>query len=350
MKQLEISSDILKTIGNTPLIKLNKITKNSPHQFFAKVEYFNPGGSIKDRIGLAMIEAAEKRGLLKPGGTIVEATAGNTGMGLALAALVKGYKCIFVLPAKMSGEKRAMLRAYGARVIITPTGVEPEDPMSHYSVAKRISEQTENCLYTNQYHNSDNFDVHYQVTGPELWQQAKGEIDAFVAGVGTGGTLSGVGKYLKEQNPNVKIICADPIGSILADLYHHGKVIDPPGAYKVEGVGEDMLPGNCHLKVYDGFEKVDDLEAFSMTRRLVEEEALCVGPSSGLILVGAMKYAAKLTKPSKIVVVMPDSGKAYMSKAFNDQWMVENGFLNPEALKKAFNVEVLAAEELKKYK
>ena len=350
MSTLGISNDILATIGNTPLIKINNITKGSPHQFFAKLEYFNPGGSIKDRIGLWMIEAAEKRGHLKPGGTIVEATAGNTGLGLALAAAVKGYKCIFVLPAKMSEEKRAMLKAFGARIIITPMGVEPEDPMSHYSVAKKIAEQTQNCLYTNQYHNPDNFDVHYRVTGPELWEQTKGQIDAFVAGVGTGGTLSGVGKYLKEKNPNVKIICADPVGSILEDLYLHGKIVTPPGAYKVEGVGEDMLPENCHIKSYDGFEKVNDQEAFTMTRRLIKEEALCVGPSSGLILVGAIKYAAKLTKPSKIVVVMPDSGKAYLSKAFNDRWMVENGLLNPEVLKTAFNVEVSAAEELKKYK
>lgn len=345
----QVYSDILGTIGNTPLVKLNKVTKGSPHQFFAKIEYFNPGGSIKDRIGLAMIEAAEKRGQIKPGGTIVEATAGNTGMGLALAAAVKGYKCIFVLPEKMSEEKRAMLRAYGARVVVTPTGVEPENPMSHYSVAKKIADNIENCLYTNQYHNPDNYDVHYQVTGPELWQQTKGEIDMFVAGVGTGGTLSGVGKYLKEQNPNVKIICADPVGSILADLYYHGKVIDAPGSYKVEGVGEDMLPENCHLKVYDDFVKVNDKEAFTMTRQLVVDEGLCVGPSSALILVAAMKYAEKLQKPSKIVVVMPDSGKAYLSKAFSDNWMVENGFLSESALKSAFNAEVKAADELKKF-
>lgn len=345
----EIFSDILKTIGNTPIVKINKLFPNSPHQFYAKMEYFNPAGSIKDRIGLAMIEGAEKRGILKPGGTIVEATAGNTGMGLALAAIVKGYKCIFVLPEKMSEEKRAMLRMYGARVIITPMGVAPEDPLSHYSVAKKIADNTPNCLYSNQYHNPDNFDVHYNVTGPEIWKQMGGDIDAFVAGVGTGGTLSGVGKYLKEKNPNVKIICADPIGSILSDLYYHGKIIDPPGAWKVEGVGEDMLPENCHLKRYDGFEKVNDQESFELTRRLVAEEGLCVGPSSALILAGAVKYAEKIKKPSKILVVMPDSGKAYLSKAFSDKWMVENGFMKAEALKSAFNVEVPAAEELKKY-
>lgn len=347
--KLGISQNILETIGNTPLVKLNKVTADLPHQFFAKMEYFNPGGSIKDRIGLSMIEAAEKRGQIKPGGTIVEATAGNTGLGLALAAAVKGYKCIFVLPEKMSEEKRAMLKAYGARVVITPTGVEPENELSHYSVAKRIAEKTPNCLYTNQYHNPDNFDVHYHVTGPELWNQTQGEIDVFVAGVGTGGTLSGVAKYLKEQKKDVKIICADPVGSILSDLYYHGKVIDPPSSYKVEGVGEDMLPENCHLKLYDGFEKVNDKEAFAMTRQLVIDEALCVGPSSALILVAAMKYAKKLTKPSKIVVVMPDSGKAYLSKAFNDQWMVENEFMSPSVLKTSFNVEVRAEEELKKY-
>lgn len=350
---LKISQSILETIGETPLIKLRNITKGSKHEFFAKVEYFNPGGSIKDRIALAIIEAAEKRGELKPGGMIVEATAGNTGMGLALVAAVKGYKCIFVLPAKMSEEKRAILRAYGARVVITPAGVTPEDSMSHYSVAKKIAtelkKETGNCFYANQYHNPDNFDAHYHVTGPELWKQAQGEIDVFAAGVGTGGTLSGVAKYLKEQRPDIKILCTDPVGSILADLYHHGKVIDPPGTYNVEGVGEDMLPDNCHLQRYDAFVKVNDQESFVMTRRLVAEEGLCVGPSSGLILVGAMKYAETLVKASKIVVVMPDSGKAYLSKAFNDQWMVENGFLAEAEMKKAFNIEVLAAEEMKKY-
>jgi cystathionine beta-synthase len=249
----------------------------------------------------------------------------------------------------MSEEKRALLKAYGARVVITPTGVEPEHPMSHYSVAKKIASKISNCLYTNQYNNPDNFDIHYESTGPEIWRQTNGEIDAFVAGVGTGGTLSGVAKFLKEKNPNVKIICGDPIGSILYDLYYHGKVVNPPAAYKVEGVGEDMLPNNCHLKRYDEMVQVSDPEAFTMTRRLVEEEGLCVGPSSGLILVAAMKYAEKLQKPSKIIFVMPDSGKSYLSKAFSDQWMVENGFMTKEKLNGAFNVEVSAEDELKKY-
>jgi cystathionine beta-synthase len=355
--QLQISENILETIGSTPLVRLNKITKQNPkisqHQFFAKMEYFNPGGSTKDRIAMGLIEAAEKRGELKPGGTIVEATAGNTGMGLALVAAVKGYKCIFVLPAKMSEEKRAMLRAYGARVVITPMGVEPEDPMSHYSVAKKIAmslkEKTNNCFYANQYHNLDNMQAHYEATGPELWSQTKGEIDYFVAGVGTGGTLSGVAKYLKEKNPNVKILCADPVGSILYDLYYHGKIVDPPGSYKVEGVGEDMLPDNCKLKTYDDFVKVNDYEAFTTTRKLVVDEGLCVGPSSALILAGAMKFAETITKPSKFIVMMPDSGKSYLSKAFNDRWMFENGFLQEEEMNKAFNVEILAEQELKNY-
>ena len=354
---LQVSNSILDTIGQTPLVRLNKITKQNPkisqHQFFAKMEYFNPGGSTKDRIAVALIEAAEKRGELKPGGTIVEATAGNTGMGLALVAAVKGYKCIFVLPAKMSEEKRAMLRAFGARVVITPMGVEPEDPMSHYSVAKKIAmslkEKTNNCFYANQYHNLDNMQAHYDVTGPELWNQTKGEIDYFVAGVGTGGTLSGVAKYLKEKNPNVKILCTDPVGSILYDLYYHGKIVDPPGSYKVEGVGEDMLPDNCKIKTYDDFIKVNDFEAFTTTRKLVVDEGLCVGPSSALILAGAMKHAETVAKPSKFIVMMPDSGKSYLSKAFNDRWMFENGFLSNNEMKTAFNVEILAEQELKNY-
>lgn len=344
-----ISNSILDTIGNTPLIKLNKVVSNTQHQFFAKVEYFNPGGSIKDRIALYMVEAAEKRGEIKPGGTIVEATAGNTGMGLALVAAVKGYKCIFVLPEKMSEEKRAMLRAYGAKVVITPTGLEPEDPLSHYSVAKKIAQSTPNCFYANQYHNMDNLDYHYKVTGPEIWQQTSGEIDVFAGGVGTGGTLSGVAKYLKEKNPQVKVLVTDPVGSIIYDLFHHGKIVDKPGAWKVEGVGEDMLPDNCVLKSYDEVIKVTDKDAFQLTRRLIIEEGLCVGPSSGLILAGALEYSKKLTKPSKIVVVMPDSGKAYLSKVFNDKWMVENGLMEASAMNNAFNTEVKAADFIKNY-
>lgn len=357
MHQLGISQSILETVGSTPLVKLHKIIKTNSkldrHEFFAKMEYFNPSGSTKDRIALYMIEQAEKRGELKPGGTIVEATAGNTGLGLALVAAVKGYKCIFVLPAKMSSEKRDLLRAYGARVVITPMGVEPEDPMSHYSVAKKIAdsirEKTGNCFYSNQYHNLDNMDLHYNVTAPELWNQTGGKIDVVAAGVGTGGTLSGIAKFLKEKNKEIKILCTDPVGSILYDLYYHGKVVDPPGSYKVEGVGEDMLPGNCKIETYSDFIKVNDQEAFVLTRKLATEEGLCVGPSSALILAGAMKYAEKLTKPSKIIVMMPDSGKSYLSKVFNDQWMVDNQFETAENMNSAWNKEIPAHLELKNY-
>lgn len=340
-----IYDSILETIGNTPIVRLKNVTKGSKHQFFAKIEYFNPGGSIKDRVAVAMIEEAEKRGELKAGGTIVEATSGNTGVGLALAAAVKGYKCIFVMPEKMSEEKRAILRAYGAKVVITPM-VDPEHPLSHYSVSQKIAKETPGAFLTNQYHNPDNPQRHYQTTGPEIWKQMDGKVDVVVGGAGTGGTLSGVAKYLKEMNPNIKAICADPIGSILYDLYYHKKIVDPPGSYKVEGVGEDMLPDNVHLNIYDGFERVSDPEAFAMTRRLVAEEGLLVGPSSALALVGAMKAAEKIEKPSNIVVVFPDSGRAYLSKAFNDQWMIENALLKPEEAKNVFNRVVNAADFL----
>lgn len=344
----QISQSILETIGNTPMVELHNVIKGSKHRFFAKVEYFNPGGSIKDRVAVAMIEEAEKRGDLKPGGTIVEATSGNTGVGLALAASVKGYKCIFVMPQKMSEEKRALLRAYGAQVVITPM-VDPEDPMSHYNVAKRIVEQVPGAFLANQYHNPDNVARHYQTTGPEIWKQMDGKVDMLVGGAGTGGTLSGCAKYLKEKDPSVKIVCADPIGSILYDLYYHKKIVDPPGSYKVEGIGEDMLPDNVHLNMYDGFVRVSDPEAFEMTRRLVSEEGLLVGPSSATALMGAIKFSEKLEKPSNIVVIFPDSGRQYLSKAFNDSWLVENGLVNPDQIKDAFNRVITAEEAMKMY-
>lgn len=339
-----VYDQILDTIGDTPIVRLKKVTAGSPHEFYVKIESFNPGGSVKDRMAAAIIAGAEKRGELKPGGTIIEATSGNTGLGLAMVSAVRGYKCIFVMPDKISEEKRAILRAYGAKVVITPTAVEPEDPRSYLSVARKLVEKTPDCFYANQYHNVDNRELHYRSTGPEIWSQMDGRLDVFVAGAGTGGTISGVGRYLKEKNPNVKIICADPVGSILSDLYYHGKVVDPPAPYKVEGVGEDMLPENVQLNVMDGFEKIDDAESFAMTRRLIAEEALCVGPSSAMALVGAIKYSRKLEKPSKILVIFPDNGRAYLSKVFNDVWMKENGFLKDDP-KKAFN-RVLSSEEL----
>jgi cystathionine beta-synthase len=310
----------------------------------------NPGGSIKDRVAVSMIEEAEKRGDLKPGGTIVEATSGNTGVGLALAGAVKGYKCIFTMPDKMSEEKRAILRAYGAKVVITPASVEPDHPMSHYSVAKKIAEATPGSFLVGQFNNPDNPARHYQTTGPEIWRQMDGKVDMFVGGAGTGGTLSGCAKFLKEKNPKTQVVVADPIGSILYDLFYHKKVIDPPGSYKVEGVGEDMLPDNVHMHLYDAFVRVSDPEAFTMTRRLVAEEGLLVGPSSALALVGAMKAAEKVDTPMNVVVIFPDSGRAYLSKAFNDKWMVDNGLLTTEEMKHAFNRVVTAEEALKELK
>lgn len=321
-------NNLLETIGNTPIVKLNKVVAGSPHQFFAKLEYFNPGGSVKDRVAVAMIEGAEKRGELKPGGTIVEATSGNTGMGLAMVAAIKGYKSIFVMPDKISEEKRAILRAYGARVVITPTSVEPEDPRSYISVAQTLKKIIPNSILTNQYHNPDNPNRHFEQTGPEIWKQMEGKLDVFVGGAGTGGTVSGVGRYLKSQNPNLKVLCADPVGSILKDLFYHKKVLTPPAPYKVEGVGEDMLPENVHFQYMDDFESVSDVEAFDMTRRLVAEEGICVGPSSALSLVGAIKYSQKLKTPSRILILFPDSGKGYLSKAFNDQWLRDNGLIS----------------------
>jgi cystathionine beta-synthase len=322
-----VFNNLLEAVGNTPLIKLNRVTAGSPHTFWAKLETMNPGGSVKDRIAVEIIEAAEKRGDLKPGGTIVEATSGNTGLGLAMVASIKGYKSIFVMPDKISEEKRAILRAYGSEVIITPTGVEPDDPRSHYSVTARLAKEIPGAFCTNQYHNPDNFNRHYKTTGPELWEQLGEKLDVFVAGAGTGGTISGVGKFLKEKNPKTKIILADPIGSILYDLYYHKKIVNPPAPYKVEGVGEDMLPDNVHFDVMDGVIQVDDKSAFQMTRKIIASEGMCVGPSAALALVAAMEYGKKIEKPSNIVVLFPDNGRAYLSKVFNDQWMKENGLL-----------------------
>ena len=333
-----IYKNILETVGNTPIVELKKIIpKNSPHRFWAKLEYFNPGLSVKDRIALALIEGAEKRGELKPGGTIIEATSGNTGMGLALVSAVKGYKAIFVMPDKISEEKRAALRAYGAKVIITPTAVEPEDPRNYLSVSKKLAEMTPGGFLANQYHNPDNPDIHYQTTGPEIWRQTEGRVDVFVAGAGTGGTISGVGRYLKDKKRDIKIVCPDPVGSILHDLYYKKEIKAQP--YEVEGVGEDMLPDNVHMDVIDAFVQVSDKESFLMTREIVAKEGICVGPSSAMALVGALKYSKKLDKPSNLLIIMADSGRAYLSKAFNDDWLRENKFVpSPMKVKRVFDL------------
>ncbi|MBX9769261.1 MAG: cysteine synthase family protein [Bdellovibrionales bacterium] len=317
----------LDLIGQTPLIELRKVVPGSPHRFFAKVEYFNPGGSVKDRMAAAIIEQAEKRGDLKPGGTIVEATSGNTGVGLAMIAAIKGYRCVFTIPSKMSEEKVNTLRGFGAEVIVTPSGVAADDPRSHYSVAKEIARTRPHCFLANQYDNPDNPAAHIATTGPEIWAQTDGKVDVFVNGAGTGGTISGTGRYLKTQKPSVKIVCADPVGSILYDLFYHKEVRTPPAPYSMEGIGEDMLPKNVHMNVIDAFVQVEDKESFQIARRIAREEGLFVGPSSGAALIGAIKYSQTLKDPKTIVVLFPDNGSKYLSKLYNDKWMKDQGLL-----------------------
>jgi cystathionine beta-synthase len=323
---MDTKRSILDAIGNTPIIRLNRVTERVDSPIYVKCEFLNPGGSIKDRVGLAMIEDAERRGLLHPGGTIIEATSGNTGVGLALAAAVKGYQLVFVLPDKMSEEKIRTLRAYGAEVIVTPTDVAPEDPRSYYCVARRLAQETPNSFYTNQYANPANPEAHYTSTGPEIWEQTGGEIDALVVGMGTGGTISGCGRYLKERNSRIKIIGVDPEGSLYYDLFKYNRRIEAR-PYKIEGIGEDFVPGTIDLGIVDDVIRVADRESFLMTRRLLAEEGLFVGISSGAAVVGALRYARRLRRPRQILVILPDSGNRYVSKVWNESWMREAGFL-----------------------
>ncbi len=325
---MDLKKNVLDAIGNTPLVKLGRISTGVRGELYAKCEFLNPGGSIKDRIGLHMIDIAEKNGTLKPGGTIVEATSGNTGMGLAIAAAIKGYKTVFVMPDKMSEEKRQNLRAFGARVVITPTGVAAESPYSHYSTAARIARETPNSLFMNQYSNLANRETHYQWTGPEIFRQTdNGNFDAIVIGMGTCGTISGIGKYIKEHKPSIKVIGVDPKGSILKDLFETGKM--PVAAtYKIEGIGEDIVPGNCDFSVVDEIIRVEDKESYLMTRALLTKEGIFAGSSSGAAVTGALRWMATQDKPGRVLVIMPDSGNRYLSKVYNDAWMIENGFMD----------------------
>ena len=325
---MDYAKNILETIGNTPMVRLNKIVEDIDATVLAKIETFNPGNSVKDRMALKMIEDAEEQGLLKPGGTIIEGTSGNTGMGLAIAANVKGYKCIFVIADKQSKEKIDILKALGAEVVVCPTAVEPEDPRSYYSVSRRLSEETPNSWYALQYDNLSNTAAHYESTGPEIWKQTDGKVTHFVVGVGTGGTISGVGRYLKEKNPNIKIWGIDTYGSVFKK-YHETGEFDPNEIYSyiTEGIGEDILPANVDFDIIDGFEKVTDKDGAVYTRKLAREEGIFVGNSAGSALKGVLQLKDKFKPDDVVVVLFHDHGSRYVGKMFNDDWMRERGFL-----------------------
>ena len=331
-------NNILETIGNTPLIKLNKITNHLPCTVLAKVEYFNPGNSIKDRMALKMLEVAEKEGKIKPGGTIIEGTSGNTGMGLALAACVKGYKCIFTTTDKQSKEKADILKAVGAEVIVCPTNVEPEDPRSYYSVSKRLATEVPNSWYVNQYDNLANRLAHYEQTGPEIWEQTEGKVTHLVVATGTGGTIVGTGKYLKEKNPNIKIWAIDSYGSLLKKYFETGE-LDQKEVYPYisEGFGEDFVPQNYDMQYIDKFEKVTDKDGAVMARRIAKEEGMFCGYSAGSVLQGMLQLSNELTKDDVVVLIFHDHGSRYVGKVYNDEWMMERGFLDVKTFKDVIN-------------
>lgn len=320
---------VMEAVGHTPIVELRGASREVRPNLYAKLEYMNPGGSVKDRVAFQIVEDYEADGTLQPGGTIVEATSGNTGMGLALAAAIKGYKTIFVMPDKMSEEKVRSLRAFGSRVVMCPTDVAPEDPRSYYEVAKRLVRETPGAVLANQYWNPSNPKAHYLTTGPEIWEQTGGEVDALVVAMGTGGTISGTGKYLKERKPSLKVIGVDPIGSVFYDYFRTGK-LPPAHPYVVEGFGEDFLPGTMNFDVVDEVVRVTDRECFVWTRRLVREEGMYAGGSSGAAVAGAHKWAARQDKALEVLVILPDGASKYLSKIFNDDWMREHGYLGPE--------------------
>ena len=332
-------NNILEAIGHTPLVRLNRISRELKPEIYVKAEFMNPGGSVKDRIGMTMIDDAEKRGLLKPGGTIIEGTSGNTGMGLALVAAVRGYKCVFTTTDKQAKEKVDLLKALGAEVIVCPTAVEPEDPRSYYSVAKKLAREIPNSYYPNQYDNPMNPEAHYLSTGPEIWEDSGGKVTHFVCGLGTGGTISGAGKYLKERNPAVQVVGVDPYGSLYYDFVKTGTTIKAK-TYVVEGIGEDFFPTTMNLKILDDIIQVNDEECFVVARRLAKLEGLFTGGSGGGCLSGALRLARNLTPTDFVVVLLPDTGMRYLSKVYNDEWMRERGYVDAA-------VEITAAEVVK---
>ncbi len=311
--------NVLEAIGDTPLIRVHRIAGGLTAAVYAKIEFVNPGGSVKDRIALAMVEAAEKEGLLKPGGTIVEATSGNTGVGLAMVAAVKGYRCIFIMPDKMSAEKTRLLKAYGAEVVMTPASADSNSPEGYSGVAARLANEIPYAWQPNQFANLNNPDFHYRVTGPEIWEQTEGKITAFIAGIGTGGTISGVGRYLKEQNPKIQVVAADPEGSILSG--------DSPKPWAVEGIGEDYVPKTLNPQVVDEWIRVSDVESFTAARDMAKKEGLLVGGSCGTAMAAGLRFAQRLGPDDMVVVLCPDTGRNYLSKLYSDEWMIENGFM-----------------------
>src|ERR1700761_1038879 len=318
-------NNILEAIGRTPLVRLNRINQGLKPQIYVKADYINPGGSVKDRIGITMIDEAEKQGLLKPGGTIIEGTSGNTGIGLALVGAVRGYKLVFTITDKQSKEKVDLLKAMGAEVIVCPTAVEPDDPRSYYSVAKKLAEEIPNSFYPNQYENLMNPEAHYQTTGPEIWEDSEGKITHFICGMGTGGTISGVGRYLKEKNPDVKIIGVDPVGSLYYDFFKRGETVKAK-TYVVEGIGEDFFPTTMHLKILDDIMQVGDEECFVVARRLVKMEGLFTGGSGEACISATLRLAKDLGPDAFIVAFLPDTGMRYLSKVYNDEWMRERNY------------------------
>jgi cystathionine beta-synthase len=336
MKQF--NQNILDIIGNTPIIKLNKVANHVDSDIYVKLEYMNPGGSIKDRMGVYLCQKAVERGDLKPGGTIVESTSGNTGVGIALFAAIHGYKCVFVMADKQSQEKIDNLKAYGAKVLVCPSDVEPKDPRSYYSVAAKLGDLP-NSVYLDQYGNMDNGESHFEITGPEIYEQTKGEFDTLITGIGTGGTISGCSRFLKSKMPNLKSVAVDCEGSILMEYYQTGEMGEAY-SYVVEGIGEDFLPDNILFNEIDEFVRVGDEESFLMTRRLLQEEGVYAGGSSGSAVVGALRYAESLEKSERILVILPDSGNRYASKIYNEAWMKEMGYIKGISPKDELDLEI----------